>query len=93
MPTLEGYRDGATFDPFKDFERLNDQMLRVFRVMNDSQWRTLSAIARETGDPEASVSARLRDFRKPRFGSLRVNRRRIGKGLYEYQLLPADVLF
>lgn len=91
--TLEGFRDGATFDPFKDFDRLNEQMRRVFRVMEDSKWRTLSEIARLTGDPEASVSARLRDFRKPRFGGLLVNRRRVNKGLYEYQLTKPGVLF
>lgn len=83
--SLAGRRDGRTFDPFTDTQRLNDQMRRVFEVMRDSSWRTLREIADLTGDPEASVSARLRDLRKPRFGSLVVSRRRRnGKGLHEY---------
>ena len=91
MSTLDGPRDGVTFDPGTDTIRLNDQMRRVAEVMGDSQWRTLREIADVTGDPEASVSARLRDFRKPRFGGLVVlRRRRDGKGLYEYRLTLPD---
>lgn len=91
MTTLDGPRDGATFDPGIDTIRLNDQMRRVADVMGDSRWRTLAEIAEVTGDPEASVSARLRDFRKPRFGALAVHRRRRdGKGLYEYRLTLPD---
>lgn len=85
---LDGYRDGATFDPDIDTERLNKQMRRVWDAMRDGRWRTLAEIAECTGDPEASISARLRDFRKPRFGQMAVNRRRRSDaGLYEYQLL------
>ena len=92
QPTLDGPRDGATFDPYRDEERLNRQMRRVFAVMRDDRWRTLKEIADRTGDPEASISARLRDFRKPKFGGLVMNRRYLSAGLYEYQLLPADQL-
>lgn len=91
MLITDGPRDGDTFDPATDTVRLNDQMRRVADVMGDSQWRTLREIADITGDPEASVSARLRDFRKPRFGGLAVlRRRRDGQGLYEYRLTIAD---
>lgn len=48
--------------PF-DLERLNAQMQRVHSLMSDGRWRTLRGIADFTGDPEASVSARLRDYR------------------------------
>ena len=92
MATLEGWRDGTTFDSFVDMDRLNDQMKRVYSVMKDSNWRTLTEIASATGDPEASVSARLRDFRKARFGSFQVNRRRKSKGTYEYQILLEGML-
>ena len=92
QPNLDGPRDGATFDPYRDEERLNKQMRRVFAAMKDNRWRTLKDIAARTGDPEASISARLRDFRKPKFGSLVMNRRYLSDGLYEYQLLPADQL-
>lgn len=88
-PPLEGDRDGETFDPFLDSSRLNEQMRRVFAVMCDSQWRSLKEIASMTGDPEASISARLRDFRKPKFGQLILNRRRRTVGTFEYQIMPS----
>ena len=91
MTTMEGRRGGETFDPYLDTDRLNEQSQRVFRLMRDNQWRALHEIAAITGDPEASISARLRDFRKPRFGSLVVNRRRrIETWLWEYQIAPLD---
>jgi hypothetical protein len=81
--------DGPAYDPQKDNLRLAAQMNRVFRAMQDGQWRTLEQIASLTGDPAASVSAQLRHLRKPRFGGFTVNRRTRGErssGLYEYQL-------
>jgi len=91
MTTMEGPRGGGTFDPYTDTDRLNEQSKRVFRLMRDNQWRALHEIAQITGDPEASISARLRDFRKPRFGSLVVNRRRRHEpGLWEYQIAPVE---
>ena len=55
--------------------------------MKDGCWRTLFEIARLTGDPEASISARLRDLRKDRFGGYELQGRRLGsKGLWEYRL-------
>jgi hypothetical protein len=81
---------GRTFDPVLDEERLNDQTIRIYRLMNDSKWRSLAEISDETGDPEASVSARLRDLRKDDFGAFVVNRRRRkpSSGQWEYQLQP-----
>jgi hypothetical protein len=68
--------------------RLNAQLGRVKAIMEDGQWRTLEEISSLSGDPQASISARLRDLRKERFGSYTVNRRRVegGNGLHEYQL-------
>jgi hypothetical protein len=82
--------DGVTFKPELDAKRLGAEMERVFNCVKDGSWRTLSEIRVVTGDPEASISARLRDFRKERFGSHIVNRRRRGdpkRGLFEYQLI------
>ena len=91
MTTMEGRRGGQTFDPYIDTDRLNEQSQRVFKLMRDNQWRALHEIAAITGDPEASISARLRDFRKPRFGSLVVNRRRRNEaGLWEDQIGPVE---
>lgn len=53
---------------------------------------SLAAIAKLTGDPEASVSARLRDFRKLRFGGHTVERRYVEVGLFEYRVLTAKAI-
>lgn len=82
--------DGATFDHARDSERLGDQMRNVFALMQDGEYRTLAQIAFFTFSPESSVSARLRDLRKPRFGAHTVNRRYVGNGLYQYQLLVKE---
>jgi len=81
------YFDGATYNHARDSARLADQTLLVFSLMKDGKYRTLRSIAEETGAPEASVSARLRDLRKPRFGGHTVNREYLGLGLYQYQLV------
>ena len=79
-------RDGQTYDHERDGRRLAAQHQRVLSLMSDSKWRTLAAIALETGDPEASISARLRDLRKERFGAYCVQRRYVARGLYEYRI-------
>lgn len=88
--TLIGDADGATFEPKKDRGRLNAQRIRVWNAMRNQVWRTLSEIARITGDPEASVSARLRDFRKLKFGAHDVPKERVSEnsGLYRYRVIP-----
>lgn len=79
--------NGADYVPERDDERLGKQLERVFWAMLDEQWHTLGAVARMTGDPEASISAQLRHLRKPRFGGHKVERRYKGDGLYEYKLI------
>lgn len=80
--------DGATYHHTLDGKRLNKQYLDTFDLMRDGNWRTLSEIEAATGYPQASVSARLRDMRKAKFGGHAVNRRRSGMGgLFEYQLV------
>lgn len=70
-----------------DVRRLTVQLVRVYRVMQSGAWHTLREIADATGDPEGSVSARLRDFRKAKWGKHVVERRRRVGGLWEYRLL------
>ena len=82
--------DGPGLIPEKDFPRLNRQQQRVFDLMIDGKWRTLNEISRITGDPLQSISARLRDMRKIRFGGHAVDKRPRGersKGLWEYRLI------
>jgi len=81
--------DGATIDPVLDPPRLGLQQRRVFQAMAVGDWLTLAEIRERTGDPEASISARLRDLRKNRHGACLVERRRRGDpadGLFEYRL-------
>lgn len=85
-PLFDAHHDGETYEPALDKERLNAQQQRVFDAIKDGEWRTLYAIAQKTGDPETSVSARLRDLRKPKFGGYEVERRRDGATHY-YRLV------
>lgn len=79
--------EGSTYDHERDGERLKKQRAAVFALMQDGQWRTLREIARETGAPEQSVSARLRDFRKPSGGGHLVPKRYVERGIWEYRLV------
>lgn len=81
--------DGSDYLPKRDDKRLIGQMLRVWEVMVDGQWRGLRAISDLTGDPEASVSAQLRHLRKPRFGGHTLEKRHNDAGsFFEYRLIP-----
>ena len=81
--------DGDTYVPPLDGVRLGKQHQAIFNLMRDGTWRTLQWIEEDTGYPQASISARLRDFRKVRFGGHLVQRRRHPdyKGLWQYRLL------
>lgn len=78
--------DGKTYDPKRDQIRLKGQMLRVYTQLKDGQWHTLRELSDKTGDPEASVSARIRDLRKERFGSHVIEHDRVDKGLWRYRM-------
>ncbi len=78
---------GDTYDAERDRDRLAGQIFRVWVCMADQQWRTLQDISYATNDPEPSISARLRDFRKKRFGSHVVEREYIDRGLFRYRLV------
>jgi hypothetical protein len=78
-----------TRDQFEDPDegvRLGTQAQAVYSLMLDGNWRSLRDIAEDTGFPEASISARLRDLRKPEFGGLRVEHMNMGKGHWLYRL-------
>lgn len=77
--------DGETYERPRDHDRLFAQLNRVRGVMADHVWHTLDAIADRTGDPPASISARLRDLRKDKFGRLTIERRYVTGGLFEYR--------
>jgi hypothetical protein len=71
---------------------LGRQLRLVLDVMVDGRWRTLFEIAAATKAPQSSVSARLRDLRKARFGGHTIERRRrtAGAGTWEYCLVVIE---
>lgn len=81
--------DGPAYEPERDDARLTGQLLRIWNVMQDSQWRTLEQIADATGDPPASISAQLRHLRKDRFGKHKVDKEHIANGLFKYRVIPS----
>lgn len=78
---------GETYSRKLDGKRLIGQKKAVYDLMSDGRWRTLARIAEQVTGSEAGVSARLRDLRKPQFGSHNVERRRVSNGLWEYRLV------
>lgn len=82
--------NGSDYVRERDDVRLKGQLLRVWNCMCDGKWRTLSEIARFTGDPESSVSAQLRHLRKERFGAHTVEKEYREFGLFVYRLIQND---
>ena len=79
--------DGTTYEPTRDHGRLSAQLDRVRELMSDGKGRFLYQIADATGDPESSCSARLRDLRKPKFGSHNITREYYSAGLWMYRMV------
>ena len=83
--------DGDTYDPLADHERLASSLGRVWDLMRDGQWRSLSEISEVVGSSEAGVSARLRDLRKAKmrrvFPTEFVHSERRQGGLWMYQVV------
>lgn len=83
--------NGSDYKSAFDFSRLRGQQLEIWSLMQDGRWRTLSEIEAVTGFAQASISAQLRHFRKPRFGAHTLEKQPRGdrkNGLFEYRLLP-----
>ena len=94
MTDLTQYIHGDVFDLELDGERLGDQMFRILNLMSDGKWRTLREIANITDDPEASISAQLRNARKKWGHRVMEKRRRPSvdpkRGLWEYRILLSE---
>jgi len=85
--------DGATFDAKQDGSRLASQFIATRELMLDHEWHNLAQIVlalRKQGIhvTESSISARIRDLRKAKFGGYNVERRRVIGGLFEYRVSP-----
>ena len=74
---------GETFVQERDGERLAAQAQRVHDFVVGRGWVTLAQISAATGDPEASISARLRDLRHIGFSVERVF---VARGLWRYRV-------
>jgi len=85
--------DGATFEAPRDADRLGHQLGAVRdQLLRVDGWCSLVELERATGYPQASISARVRDLRKPKFGGFNVQRRRrVGSpGTFEYRIVSTD---
>lgn len=83
--------DGKTYNPEEDYERLASQLQAVTNIMSDNEWHTLAELHAEVGGSEAAISARVRDLRKPKYGSRTIMRRYVGYGVWEYRMEPDNV--
>jgi hypothetical protein len=81
--------DGNTFNQERDGQRLGRLSEAVYDLMLDGKWRTFQEIQAVTGGSIPSISARLRDFRKARWGRQEVERQAVPNrpGLFRYRLL------
>lgn len=84
--------DGKTYEPARDRDRLRAQLDDVRMFMWDGDWHTLDQISAATGHPPASISARLRDLRKSKFGAFTIERQYVERGLFRYRLHAAGRL-
>ena len=77
----------STFNAARDGERLETQAQAVWRVFSDGETWTLAWLASATGYPEASISARLRDFRK---AGHTIERKFVKNGLHTYRYVAPE---
>ena len=83
--------DGETYEEEEDQVRLTGQLLRTWSALQGGEWFTLRELSDEVVGSEASVSARLRDLRKKKFGSHVIDRERVEGGLFRYRLADEGV--
>jgi hypothetical protein len=80
--------DGESYEPERDHDRLASHLVRVHKLMEDGEWRTLEDIRTALNLPHADVSARLRDLRKRKFGGHTVSRVYLADGVWMYRFRP-----
>jgi len=87
-PYSGAHFDGNTYNPNLDHVRLTGLLQKVYKAMSDGNWHRLSELAAHCKGSESSISARIRDLRKDKFGAFQVERKRHDtvKGLWLYRL-------
>ncbi len=85
---------GATFDAKRDGPRLNAQLeeVRQFMLSHCDEWFTLEELEVALGYPQASISARLRDLRKLKFGGYEIARTYVARGEWAYKFAGRKLL-
>lgn len=79
---------GSTYDPELDQYRLGTQLQDVWAYIQDEEWHDPEEMEKALGHRWASISARLRDFRKSKFGGHDIERERIADGgSWRYRLV------
>ena len=69
--------DGAVYNSTRDRERLTGQLHSIFMLMSDGNYRTVNEIHEQLGYPHASISAQLRNLKKPKFGGHGLEKKRV----------------
>jgi hypothetical protein len=82
--------DGSTYDYNRDHNRLENQLQQVREYLEDGVPSGLQEISRYTRIPMQSVSARIRDLRKPKFGGYTIVRTHVYGGYFHYAMLLDD---
>lgn len=78
--------DGSDYVHERDSIRLSTQLEKIKSYISDGEWYSLDNISAATNSPHSSVSAQLRNMRKPRFGGCIIEKQYMGNGLYHYRL-------
>lgn len=83
--------DGRSYEPTRDGDRLNTQLAAVRHILSRGCWETIAGIRRELDDlgipsTETSVSSRIRDLRKAKFGAHVIEHKHIQRGLWAYRM-------
>lgn len=88
QPPKKNAFGGSTYEPSHDYARLTQQLKDVFDLMKDGRWRTIGEICDHLPTyPQQSISARLRDLRKEKYGAHTVDRERVAGGMFQYRVI------
>ena len=81
---------GRTYSEALDGARLGTCLDKVRAIITNppGRWFTFAELANKAEASEAGVSARLRDLRKPQFGAMKIESKRIGRGIWAYRQAP-----
>ena len=83
QPTLF---DGPTYNEPRDKTRLKRQLDSVRSCLLSGGWWTLAQLSGKAHGSTQSVSARVRDLKKLKFGAYTIDKRHVGDGVWEYRM-------